>query len=100
MVFGICYVFLFIIIRLNVLSRASSISCDTEELDAPIAFRDGDYLIAGIFNIGTVKERREITETGSLVDIEYCSRDGAVVYGIQKALMLREAVEKYAEKFE
>ena len=29
-------------------------ACDSENIDTPIAFKDGDYLIAGIFNIGRV----------------------------------------------
>ena len=90
---------LFSFLLRSVLSQASSITCDTGEIDAPLAFLDGDYLMAGIFNIGTMKERQEISPTGEIVNVEYCSREDISVYGIQKALMLREVVEKYSEKF-
>ena len=92
-------VFLLASILLSTLSETTIITCDTDEIDAPIAFQDGDYLVAGIFNIGTMKERQELSAAGSIVNVEYCSREEASVYGLQKALMLREIVEKYSDRF-
>ena len=91
--------FLLVSFHLTALSQASSITCNTDDIDAPLAFQDGDYLMAGIFNIGTMKERQEISPTGEVVNVEYCSREDTPLYGIQKALILREVVEKHSKKF-
>ena len=97
---GALTTFPLISILLTTLSQATSITCDTEDFDTPIAFQDGDYLVAGIFNVGAVKERQEISATGSVVNVEYCDVEDARVYGLQKALMFREVVERYSDKFE
>ena len=93
-------VVLLVPILLCVHADISTLKCGTEDIDAPIGFEDGDYLIAGIFNVGTMKERQEISDDGSMDTVEYCSRDGASVYSIQKALILREVVQRYTDKFE
>ncbi|KAL5255597.1 hypothetical protein ACHWQZ_G010985 [Mnemiopsis leidyi] len=93
-------VVLLVSLILPVHSNSSIIKCGTEDIDAPIGFQDGNYLIAGIFDVGRIKERQEISYDGSIDIVEYCDRDGTSVYNIQKALIFREVVERYAKKFD
>ena len=47
-----CLHVLFLFLPLPTISYTTA--CDIADIDAPIAYEDGDYLIAGIFNIGRV----------------------------------------------
>ena len=77
--------------------------CAKNDLDEPIAEQDGDYIIAGVFNLGEVRTREEVGEDGKLKNVNYCSYESRLekqlIYNVQRALQLRKTIQMEQERF-
>ncbi|XP_063675480.1 metabotropic glutamate receptor 4-like [Bolinopsis microptera] len=69
--------------------------CRVRHLDTPVAARDGDYIIGGMFQIG----RLEYTSGYNGTLVQHCSHKGMKEYNIQKAIVLRMVIDKENERF-
>ena len=72
--------------------------CFSRPLDEPVAYLDADYIIAGLFNIGRLREGTEEINNVTY-KYEYCSYSSIHVYSPQKALTLRREVLQARERF-
>ena len=71
--------------------------CTVQQLGTPIAEKDGDFIIGGMFQIGQLRYTSD--ENGTQVPVQYCSYERSTEWGIQKAIMLRMLVDKANDRF-
>ena len=67
--------------------------CKVQYLDTPIASKDGDFIIGGLFQIG----RLSYTANGT---VQHCSYEDIDEFNIQKAVVLRMLIEKESKRFQ
>ena len=66
--------------------------CKVQYLDTPIASKDGDFIIGGLFQIG----RLSYTANGT---VQHCSYENIDEFYIQKAVVMRKLIEEESERF-
>ncbi|XP_063680103.1 metabotropic glutamate receptor 4-like [Bolinopsis microptera] len=71
--------------------------CQVRYLDTPIAAKDGDFIIGGMFQIGQLEYTDD--DDGTKIPVQSCSYSGIEEYGIQKAIALRMVIDKENERF-
>ena len=71
--------------------------CTVRHLDAPIAEKDGDFIIAGMFQIGKLQYRSN--KNGTQIPVQYCSYEESTEINIQKALTLRMLINRENDRF-
>ena len=71
--------------------------CQVRYLDTPIAAKDGDFIIGGMFQIGQLEYTDD--DNGTKIPVQTCSYSGIPEWGIQKAIALRMVIDKENERF-
>ena len=71
--------------------------CHVRPLDTPIAAKDGDFIIGGMFQIGELQYTSD--NNGTRAPVQYCSYDNMKEFRIQKAIVLRMVIDRENEKF-
>ena len=87
--------FVFIVLLVHGLLRSTSAMaeglCSDGDLDEPLTYKEGNYIIAGVFGIGKLSVATNESEKWP-VGTEYCDYEDTNVYGLQKAIALRKVV--------
>ena len=79
----------------EIIAGAGGRVCHVRRLDTPVAAKDGDFIIGGMFQIGEL----ESTSGNNGTLVQHCSHEGIKEYNIQKAIMLRMVIDKENERF-
>ena len=71
--------------------------CQVRYLDTPIAAKDGDFIIGGMFQIGHLEYTDN--DNGTKIPVQSCSYSRIPEWNIQKAIVLRMVIDKANERF-
>ena len=65
---------------------------------AQFSLRAGDYIVAGVFRMGSYVVREKVTNETTR-EVEYCSHSHPKIYGVQRAIAFRKTMEAARESF-
>ena len=90
-------IFFLLALAIPAISGEDEEVCQVRYLDTPIAAKDGDFIIGGMFNIGQLEYTDD--DNGTKIPVQTCSYDKLKEYNIQKAIVLKIIIEKENERF-
>ena len=84
------------LVSLPVINSQDGGVCKEQYIDRPIAAKDGDFIIGGMFQIGKLQNTSD--KNGTQIPVYHCSYDKSREYSIQKAIVFRMLIDEANER--